>query len=81
LFLVSRKTLELELDAEVEKLKVRMSPVGSGSALSPTDELHLITAFNTLATSDDIALDPAARKNKIKELTTRISEVGGCFFV
>jgi len=80
LFLVRREKVS-QLDAEVVKLKVSMSPVGSSSALSPTGELQLTTAFSTLATSDDVALDPAAMKNKIKELTVRISEVGGCFFV
>lgn len=64
-----------QLNAEIDKLKASMSPVGSSTALSPTGEVQLSTPFNSLhlTTSEDV--DPAVMQAKIKELKDRISEL------
>jgi len=69
-----------QLNAEIDKLKASMSPVGSSTALSPSGEVQLSTAFNSphLTTSDDV--DPAVTQEKIKELRHRISEVSAICF-
>lgn len=64
-----------QLNAEIAKLKASMSPVGSSTALSPTGEPQLTTPFSSLTTADDVALDPAAMQDRMKELRNRISEL------
>lgn len=64
-----------QLNAEIAKLKANMSPVGSSTTLSPIGEAGLQLNSLHLTTSEDVALDPAAMQEKIKQLTNRISEL------
>lgn len=73
-----------QLNAEIAKLKAGMSPEGSSATLSPAGEVQLMKRFDSLHAStspselslaDDVAMDPAVMQAKIKELTSRISEL------
>jgi len=76
-----------QLNAEIAKLKAGMSPDGSSTALSPIGDgdVQLMTEpFDSLSGTasppelrgaDDVAVDPAVMQAKIKQLTSRISEV------
>ena len=82
-FVVCREKIS-QLNAEIAKLKAGMSPEGSSATLSPAGEVQLMKRFDSLHAStspselslaDDVAMDPAVMQAKIKELTSRISEV------
>jgi len=72
------------LNAEIAKLKAGMSPEGSSAALSLTGEVdsmklqdaeHRSPSPTELHLAGDGAVDPAVMQEKIKELSSRISEV------
>jgi len=72
------------LNAEIAKLKAGMSPEGSSTALTLTGEVdssklydadHRTPSPTELHLAGDGAVDPAVMQEKIKELSSRISEV------
>lgn len=70
-----------QLNVEIAKLKVSMSPVSSSVELSSAGDVQMMKPLDTpspteLHTAVDVAtLDPAVMQEKIKQLTSRISEV------
>jgi len=70
------------LNAEIAKLKAGMSPEGSSTALTATGDERLSSESDTLSpliaelyTGEDVVVDPAAMQDKIRQLSSRISEV------